>query len=57
MARIMTLQELTQALGKTAEEANALIRTRQLPGHAVGDSLWRVDPLEWDAYLGGLDDE
>ena len=46
MARIMTLQDLMQALGKSSDEVNKLIRTRQLPGHAVGVSLWRVDPIE-----------
>jgi hypothetical protein len=57
MARVMTLQDLMQALGKTADEVNAPIRARQLPGRVVGDSLWRVDPIEWDAYLENLEDE
>jgi hypothetical protein len=57
MACIMTLQDLRQALGKSTDEVNELIRTHQMPGHLVGDNLWRVDPFAWDAYLIAAHDD
>src|SRR5262245_35272619 len=48
---IMTRQDLMDALGKSAEEVDALVFSAKLPGYAEGTHLWHVDPLEWEDYL------